>query len=406
LRRFGPALFGALAAALLLPAAALAHAQVVRLNPGPGLLNTVPGFVSIAFSEPVTPFGRGIDVFAPNGKLVSGMAARRGLDGTTLVTPIAGYQSLPEGTYLVEWRIVAQDTHPSRGSYTFSVGHPGPAPAGAAPAGDLGAVSPLGLLLQALARWLHFLGFALSFGVVAFQLLVLREARPRPRLLRLVQFGIGLLLAAEPIALVAQAASLGTVDSPALADVLGTAYGRVLALRIGAALLLWGLLGALREAGWKWAWSVPVLGIALALIDGLAGHTIRGAPALAAQLLTAVHIAAMVVWAGGLVALLAVIETTSDKSYLVGRFGRVAAASLVLLVLSGGLLALAHLRAPADLLLSGYGLTLALKLVAVAVALWLAWTGVRRLRSGQPELLALAGVLALAALLASLPPPR
>ena len=397
---------GALAAVLLLPATASAHAQVVRFDPGPGLLSAVPGFVSINFSEPVTPFGRGIDVFSPDGNRVSGTATRKGLDGTTLVAPLIDYQRLPEGTYLVEWRVVAQDTHPSRGAYTFSVGHPGPAPGGAVESGDLGAVAPLGLLLQALARWLHFLGFALSFGVLTFQLLVLRELQPPPRLRRLVYLGIGLLIVAEPIALVAQAASLGTVDSPSLADVLGSAFGRVLALRVGAALLLWGLLGALREVGWRWAWSVPVLGVALALIDGLAGHTIRGAPELAAQLLTAVHVAAMVAWVGGFAALLAVVGATADRQRLLTRFGRLAVVSVALLVASGLLLALVHLRTSADLAFTAYGLTLAFKVAAVAVALGAAYLGLRSARSGRPEAIALAGVLALAALLASLPPPR
>ena len=391
---------------LLLPATASAHAQVVRLDPSPGLLSAVPGFVSIGFSEPVTPFGRGIDVFSPDGSRVSGMATRKGLDGTTLVAPIADYQRLPEGTYLVEWRVVAQDTHPSRGAYTFSVGHPSPVPSGVLQPGDLGAVAPLGLLLQALARWLHFLGFALSFGVLTFQLLVLRELRPPPRLLRVVYLGIGLLLVAEPIALVGQAASLGSVDSPSLADVLSSAFGRVLALRVGAALLLWGLLGALREVGWRWAWSVPVLGVALALIDGLAGHTIRGAPALAAQLLSAVHVAAMVAWVGGFAALLAVFGAAPDRKRLLARFGRLALVSVALLVASGLLLALAHLRTPADLAFSAYGLTLALKVAAVAASLVAAFLGLRSARSGRPEAIALAGVLALAALLASLPPPR
>ncbi|HEY8810869.1 MAG TPA: hypothetical protein VIO86_00100, partial [Candidatus Dormibacteraeota bacterium] len=303
-------------------------------------------------------------------------------------------------------RVVAQDTHPSRGAYTFSVGHPSPAPGGAVESGDLGAVAPLGLLLQALARWLHFLGFALSFGVLTFQLLVLRELQPPPRLRRLVYLGIGLLIVAEPIALVAQAASLGTVDSPSLADVLGSAFGRVLALRVGAALLLWGLLGALREVGWRWAWSVPVLGVALALIDGLAGHTIRGAPELAAQLLTAVHVAAMVAWVGGFAALLAVVGATADRQRLLTRFGRLAVVSVALLVASGLLLALVHLRTPADLAFTAYGLTLAFKVAAVAVALGAAYLGLRSARSGRPEAIALAGVLALAALLASLPPPR
>jgi copper transport protein len=406
LRRLRPALLGALAAVLLFPVSASAHAQVVRLDPGPGLLGAVPGSVSIGFSEPVTPFGRGIDVFAPSGKRVSGTAARKGLDGTTLVAPIAGSQSLPEGTYLVEWRIVAQDTHPSRGAYTFSVGHPGPVPAGLAQAGDLGAVAPLGLLLQALARWLHFLGFALSFGVLAFTLVVLRETVSRARLRRLVFLGIGLLIVAEPIALVAQAASLGTIDSPSLADVLGSAFGRVLALRLAAALALWAFLGIPTTARSTSIGSVLVLGTLLAGVDGLSGHTIRGLPLALSVLLTAVHVASMVAWVGGFIALLAVIGAEPDRAALVKRFGRVAAASVAVLVVSGGLLALAHLTAPADLLSTSYGLTLAIKLVAVGAALWLAWTGLRALRSGRPELLTLAGVLALAALLASLPPPR
>jgi copper transport protein len=404
LRRLSPALLAALAAVLLLPAPALAHARVVSLDPAPGAVLTVPPqLIRIEFSEPVTPFARGVDVYAPDGRRVSGTAIPQ---GAALVVGLGDYSGSPEGTYLVVWRVVAQDTHPSRGSYTFSVGHAGPVPAGDLAGGDLGAVSPAGLLLQALARWLHFVGFALSFGVLAFLLVVLRELEPPAGLRRLVYLGIALLLAAEPIALVAQAASLGSVDSPSLADVLGSAFGRALGLRLAAPLLLWGILGIPAEARGKGTWSVLVLGALLAGVDGLSGHTILGLPPAAGVLLTAVHVASMVVWVGCLVALLAVVGTAPDRRALVGRFGRLAAASVALLILSGGLLALVHLKAPGDLLFSAYGLTLAIKLLVVAVALWLAWTGLRALRSERPELLVLAGVLALAALLASLPPPR
>jgi copper transport protein len=404
LRRLRPALLGLLALWLLLPAPALAHASVVAADPAPGaVLTALPAVVRIGFSEPITPFGRGIDVYAPDGRRVSGTATAH---GATLVGPIGDFPGTAQGTYLVEWRIVAQDTHPSRGSYAFSLGHAGPAPAGAAPAGDLGAVAPTGLLLQALARWLHFLGFALSFGVLAFVLLVLGELQPPVRLRRLVSLGIVLLVAAEPIALVAQAASLGSVDSPSLADVLGSAFGRVLALRLAAALVLWGILGAPRETLGAGIWSVLVLGVLLAAVDGLSGHTIRGLPAAAGVVLTAVHEGSMVVWVGGFAALLAVVGAAPDRRALVKRFGRLAAVSVGALILSGGLLALAHLKAPADLALSAYGLTLAIKVLAVGVALGLAWATLRSRRPGRPELLALIGVLALAALLASLPPPR
>ena len=33
------------------------------------------------------------------------------------------------GTYVVRWRITADDTHPARGSFTFSVGHASAPPA-------------------------------------------------------------------------------------------------------------------------------------------------------------------------------------------------------------------------------------------------------------------------------------
>jgi copper transport protein len=235
---------------------------------------------------------------------------------------------------------------------------------------------------------------------------VLRERQPPAPLRRIVYVGIALLVVAEPVGLVAQAASLGTIDSPALADVLGSAFGRVLALRLAAALILWGILGAPRETLGAGIWSVLVLGAVLAAVDGLSGHTIPGLPVAAGVALIAVHEGSMVVWVGGLAGLLAVAGAAPDKGDLLRRSGRVAAASVVLLILSGGILALLHLKAPGDLLLSAYGLTLAIKLAAVAVALWFAWTAFRSRRPARPELFAMAGVLALAALLAALPPPR
>ena len=180
----------------------------------------------------------------------------------------------------------------------------------------------------------------------------------------------------------------------------------MLALRLGAALLLWGLFGAVRETRGRGAWAILALGAALAGVDGLAGHTIAGLPQAAAYLLTAVHVAAMAAWLGGFGGLLATLGTAGDRRSLLARFGRYAAVSVAVLLLSGALLALVHLRGPSDLLFSAYGLTLAIKVAAVAVALVAAWLGLRRLRSGRPEAVALAGVLALAAVLSSLPPPR
>ncbi len=301
---------------------------------------------------------------------------------------------------------MAQDSHPSRGSYTFSIGSPGPPPPGDPVPHDVGSVSPPGLLLQALARWLHFIGLALTFGVLAFQFLVLREPVPASRLRPLVLAGLLLLILSEPLALVGQAVSLGGPDSPSLASLLGSSFGRLLALRLGTALALWGLLGALEEGRWRAVALVAALGGGLAVVDGLGGHSIGSGPAVPlAYLLTAAHVAAMAVWVGGIASLVAMGEGDGRASWL-RRFAPLAALATGILILTGGLLAFAHLERLSDLAYSAYGLTLSAKVIAVGAALLAAGLGLRGPRSTRPELVTVLGVLALAGLLASLPPIR
>jgi copper transport protein len=388
LRRRGAGLAVAIAAAAgLVPMSALAHASLIAAEPSSGsILQAAPTEISLRFSEPVTPVGAGIVALSPAGRPVASGAARAG--GRRLTLPIRPGGT---GTYLVTWQVIGSDTHPSRGLLTFSVGHATRPPASEDLGSDVGAVSPWGLLLQALARWLHLAGMALAFGTVAYRVLVLRDAGPeRERTLaRMLTVGIVLLLVAEPLALAGEAASLGTFAG----NLVASSFGRALSLRTGAVLLLWGAVGAVRQAGRGWAWLLGV-GAALAIVDGAAGHRIAGAPDVAAVALIAVHEAATAVWLGGLAAVLAGVGGAA-------RFAPVALGCLGVLVVSGAGMAVAHLGGPADLSGSPYGLVLVAKVVAVGVAVAAAVLKVRRF-----EATALAGVLALAALLSSLPPPR
>jgi copper transport protein len=365
----------------------MAHASLVAADPRPGtVLPEAPAAITLRFSEAVTAAGPGIAVIAPSGRPVATGPVR--VDGRTMSAP---FRSAGPGTYLVRWQVIAADTHPSRGQLTLSVGSPSTAPAGEDLGADVGAVSPAGLLLQALARWLHLAGFALAFGVIAFVVLVLPAPDPAAarRLDRLVAAGIALLLVAEPVALAAQAVSLGVVAG----DLVVSSFGRVLGLRLGGALLLWAAAGAVRDAG-RGRVALLALGGALALVDGLAGHRLAGLPDAAALALSAVHQGAMAVWVGGLAAVL--VARAGAR-----RFGRVALAAFAVLAASGAAMALAHLAGPGDVLATTYGSVLAVKVVAVGAAAAIAALGARRL-----EVVAIAGVLALAGLLVSLPPPR
>jgi copper transport protein len=365
----------------------LAHARLVLSNPEAGsIVASLPSTVELFFTEPVTPAGRGISVYGPDGRLVSQGTARARGDRLSIGLATPGM----EGTYAVVWTVVASDTHPSRGSLTFSVGHESPVKAPGLGGGDVGLVSPLGLMLQALGRWLHFAGFALGFGASVYALFVARDPKP----LRMAGTGVVLLLVAEPLALLAQTASFDpaqTFDGEALTGALASPFGRVLGLRVAAALGLWAVLGALRQASWL-RWAIPALGLALATVDATAAHATPALPQPLGLALNGVHVATMGVWAGGLAAFL--VAPTRG-------FGRVAAWSAGLLIASGAALALLHFSNPLETMTTAYGLVLAVKLPLVAVALWLVWRGRRRW-----ELAALACVLLAAAVLVSLPPPR
>src|SRR5262245_40061019 len=385
----------------LLPHPARAHAKVLSLDPGPSdRLALAPGSVAITFTEPVTLVGLGVTVTSPTGRRISRGRARE-LDSTLSVEVADAGQ----GTYTVAWRAVARDTHPTSGTYTFDVGH---ASATSTEVGSAGLLSPAGVVLVTLAGWLHFLGFALGFGGLAFGVLVLGSER-EPTLLRLSGAGIVLLLAAVPVALFGQAASLGgldQMDAQSLIDVLGSPFGLILALRAGAALMLWSLLGAFRLAGTGTAWALG-LGGALAGVDGAAAHALRSLPGWAGWLAlpgNALHEAAMGVWIGGLAALLL---TWRGRAWVMQRFSRLAVAAVAVVALSGVLLALGSLRGPAVLLVSDYGRVLTLKTVIFAGAVGLAFAGLRG-RPGEGwriEASALAVLLGLAALLTALPPP-
>jgi copper transport protein len=363
-----------------------AHARLVISNPAPGaVLDALPSSVDLVFSEPVVAAGRGINVYGPDGRLASMGAARARGEGMSV--GVAGGLS---GTYAVVWTVVASDTHPSRGEFTFSVGHASPVRAPGFGGADVGLVSPLGLVLQALGRWMHFAGYALGFGAAVYALFVARD----PRALRLAGVGVALLLVAEPLALFAQTASLDpsqTFDGDALTGALASPFGRVLGLRVAAALALWAVLGALRQAAWL-RWAIPALGVALALVDASAAHAVAVLPYPLGLVLNALHVATMGVWVGGVAAF--VIAPA-------GGFGRVAGWSLGLLVLSGAALALLHFNSPLELLTTPYGAALAIKLPLVAVGLFFAWRARHRW-----ELSALLVVIAAASVLVSLPPPR
>jgi copper transport protein len=288
----------------------------------------------------------------------------------------------------VIWQVLAADTHPSRGAFRFSVGSPTPNPySPLLSGGEIGTATPLGFVLQALARWMHFFGVALTFGVIIYE----RMTRREPRLRRAVLGGLLLLVAAEPVALVAQLASLSFDGATAIA-VMASDFGRLLGLRLAVAVLLWAVLAL------DVFWPVLVLGAGMALIDGATAHALPGLGG-AGLLLNAIHVAAMAMWVGALAGMV-YTSSVSHPARGGGQGGGFALVAFGVAVVSGILLALAHIGFPPSLT-TGYDWALIAKAAVVGIAIVLAMLGRRRAELGVVAL-----ILAAAAVLVSLPPPR
>lgn len=404
---------GALALACgLAPLVASAHAVLLTSEPLDGsLLAAAPASVRLLFSEPVQALADSITVVDPAGARVDRGPVEA--SGSSLAVPVA---ASAEGTYVVTWRAISNDTHPASGTLRFSVGRPSVREPSASDA-----VGPwLGVGVQVAGRLLHELGYGLSFGSIAFGLLVLRPmglaSLGTERLGRLADAGILLLLAAEPASLLGQTASLapGSFDDPSLlAAALSSSFGRVLAQRAAAALLLWVLVGAMRAGATRAAWGALVLGLALALVDGEASHAIDTGPVWLDVAANTLHVAAAGLWVGGLMSLLAVwtcSATEVHRSGMVERFGALALPTVAVLGASGAGMALLHVTGPGALVATAYGRALVAKTLVVGLALLLAYTGRRvKVRTADrwwsAETVALVGVLTLAGLVVSLPPP-
>ena len=405
--------------------AALAHAVLVRADPPdlcllPGgeslppdappcragvVLPEPPRVVHLVFSEPVQPIGPGLRIIGPDGR-----RADRGpvsVEGTEVHVAV---DARSPGTYRAVWAVISQDTHPELGTMAFSVRRTGGIISeGAPPGGPTGAAGAFGTVLGVFAHALHFSGYALGFGAFsASWLLGQVRAAPPDAVWRMTGTGIALLLLAEPAAFAAESVALGAVgggsDPAVIGAVLDSSFGRVLSQRLAGAILLWVLAGALRSGALRAAWTVPLLGVGLAFVDGQAAHATGVRPAWWGLGVNAVHLGAMGLWGGTLAFVLLSPGAGARRSGV----RRLAVAAGAAAVATGIVMAAQHLTGLRDLVAGPYGRTLAVKIGAVALAAGLGWFGVRR--QGRRGLIiweaaAMLAVLLLAGLLVLLRPP-
>jgi copper transport protein len=404
---------------LLLAYPAAAHAELVDIAPENGAqLTRPPTEVRMTFTESVNLVNDGIRLVDHVGATVP--TPDPTVDGRTVTWPMPAV--LPEGHYVVTWRVLSKDGHPVNGAFSFGVGTaavPGSATSTGTTGTSVNAV-PSGSTAPwpvVAIRLAGYLAFALFVGVAAFVLVCAPSRSNDPTLQLLARGGLlGGALAAVAALLVqgpyAAGASMSRAfDMRLLQETLSTPFGTAMLWRLGLygvlGVLVWRLPKILTELG---TWLVPAAVVATAATIAAAGHAAAYGPI--DLLVDALHALTAAFWVGGLAALAALGRSVEPR--VLHRFSTLAMASVLTLVVTGTLNSLRHLTAVEQLWLTRYGLTLLIKLSLVAGTLAVAAVSRRRLqqkrvplRTVRIEVALTIAVLAVTSLLSvTAPPPQ
>ena len=374
-RRLALVLLAGLVALLASAAPALAHAVLVDSDPSEGAaLESAPDEVVLQFNEPVELVEGGLRVHGEDAERVDDGVTRTGEDG---VIGVALPDDVPDGGYLVVYRVISTDTHPVSGVVGFTVGE-GQAVDDALAADLVGGDTMIGATGAAL-RGLGYLGTLLAAGAVAFALGIAKRDDDRQRAQRVGAGAAAVGLLATLLALPVQTmavAGVGMLEAlapSAAGETLRSGFGAAWLVRVAAL----GLLAPVLRRG-RPVWLL--LGVAAAapasyLLDG---HTRSMEPAWLLLPGDAVHLAAGAVWFGGLVLLALAVRARGldddpvGAARLVSRFSTLALWTVVAVAVSGGAMAWALVRVPGALTTTGYGWTLLAKLALVAIAVAIA----------------------------------
>jgi copper transport protein len=421
-RRGAVALACVLAAALLAPAGAWAHAILVDTSPQRGAtLRQEPPQVVLRFNESVEGNFGAVRVFDAKARRVDDARTvhPRGAGSALAVGLKPG---LPHGTYVATYRAISADSHPVSGGLVFSIGAPG---AAAAPSvSDLIGNANAGQVTQGafgLARGLDYLATAVVLGGLAFLLAVwlpaLRTAAGAGdewrdasgellrRVRRLLLGGCALGVVSGLAGIVLQGATAGATSgwaalSPGVAgDVLGTRFGHVWGVRVLAfAVLAAAVALALRDvrapagAGLRRvalgadglaAPGLPRGALALAalpagfvaLAPALGGHASVQSPVALLLPMDVAHVVAMSAWIGGLVVLLAALPAATrrlavpDRTRLLAaapRFSAIALACVAVLLVTGTVQSVVHIGSWSAVLDTGFGRAVLIKVALLA----------------------------------------
>jgi copper transport protein len=367
---------------------ASAHAELLEIVPADGeVVQEAPAEVVLRFSEQVSLTGGSARVLDDTAGVVS--SAPEVVD-TTVVIPLP--PGVADGTYTVTFEVISADSHRISGASVFHVRVPS-AGGGAViePGGDS---AGWGVRLGAATlTTVAYAGALLGVGCWWFGLLVVARLgdrapgvgdRSNALVGRAALLGAVALVAAVPLRIARVGGGLAALrDDDFVVESLRGPIGVSTAVTAGALLVMVALLDIARwpRRGLV-SWSAAVIG-AIALAGfAIEGHTRSQRPLALMIAFDVVHLAAGAVWLGGIAGLAIAFRARLEPGLLgrtVACFSAVAVVAVVLVVAAGVGMSWMVLPSPSDLVTTGYGRALLVKVLLVATVIVMGAYNRRRL---------------------------
>lgn len=366
------------------PSGASAHAVLDSSSPSASQsLADSPEEIRLDFSEAVESTFSRIQLFDSDEKEIdTGPVVRSTTDDSVISATVPG---LGNGVYVVVWRVVSVDGHPVSGAFPFSVGTDSPADSPGLVERILagGRADPQMRWALALARLMGFIG---AIMLVGHLWLTWREV-PRwtstsvtlmKRATTLLASGTaGVLLLQGPFAAGRSWSAITDVDL--IGEVMTTRLGVSALVRL-AIVVAWGALvlstARARTVMWR---ATAALSVTLTLATfAVSGHPSAGRAAVFHVLVDLVHLLAVSVWVGGVIAF-AVIARKGDVRTLAPRLSAQATWAMPVTIVTGLVQAVNLTGGPSGLMATGYGRLLVAKVAVVSVAVGFGARGRRAL---------------------------
>ena len=336
----------------------LAHAVIESTEPAANsVVSKAPNSVSLNFDEPVDTALGWMRVFDSDGERVVTAKLGRG-DGDDWVR--VAMPELEDGGYLVVWRVMSADGHAVEGAFGFQIGESS-LPVGnevvSTVVGSQGD-DPLPGRVAGVGRYISYAALALLFGLFVLNIVSRRLRLPTVGAVGAVSVLVVLLMTG-PNTLSGSFAD--AFDVSLLADTMNTRSGTMMVARILFFVAI-AIVGS----------RMPrrMLGLILVLLAGTfaaGGHSGSESPVAIAVLVTTVHVVAVSIWIGGIIAVL-VGGATNNLESGVQRFAKIMNFVLPAVVLSGVLTAARNLGGLSGLFDSTYGkITITKFLLVVAM---------------------------------------